>query len=127
MIIHQFTETGEVRKPKKGEYYSYDIKDRELLGKATVDFKECEVPIFTYERIEKEWEPGKHENFFFITDDGLIEKEYCVDSDWEDRLLNYGNCFPTKELAEPYRDIIELVYKCSPEKLKQIKDILKGD
>ena len=71
--------------------------------------------------------PKQWDLFYWIHAEGEI---YETKFDWHNEshgfMYMFGNCFPTKELAEPYRDITELIYKCSPEKLKQIKDILKG-
>ena len=112
-IIHKFTETGEVREPKPNEHFLMD----EYLPKSVIASWDGRgdilnsYPILTYERIIEDWKPEEGDKYYYIT------AELSVYWEWENHCLSekrikVGNCFPTKELAE--------------EKLKQIKDILKG-
>jgi len=99
-IKHVFTETGEVRGEQHEELGNWVIK---CIGNSH--------KIFSYERIEEDWKPKEGEYFWSITTYGeLYRTLWYADTDM--KRYTFGNCFPTKELAE--------------EKLKQIKDILKG-
>ena len=108
-IKHVFTETGEVRKVQRHDYFLTD--DHEIRKSDFINPSSYEYPILDYERIEEEWKPKEGDKYYYIT------AELSVYWEWENHCLSekrikVGNCFPTKELAE--------------EKLKQIKDILKG-
>ena len=110
-IIHQFTETGEVRGPKKNEYY---INDEGFFKKAETDYVMLEYPILTYKRVEEKWKPKYQDNYFYLMGIDIelkVWNDMWVNSDGDNKRWGVGNCFPTKELAE--------------EKLKQIKEILK--
>ena len=111
-IIHKFTETGEVRPPRKNEGYSIDntIYIQDSDGTTVTSY-----PILTYERIIEEWKPKYQDNYFYLTGIDIelkVWNDMWTNSDADDKRYSIGNCFPTKELAE--------------KKLKQIKDILKG-
>ena len=103
-IIHQFTETGEkweeIYMPLN-KWLAQVMESNGAVGK-----------LLTYERIIEEWKPEMHELYFFISTFGEIQSVYWQGNPTDNSTYDYGNCFPTKELAE--------------EKLKQIKDILKG-
>ena len=104
-IIHQFTETGEVRKPYNNEYILCGILPYKVFDANGWD----EFPILIYERIEEDWKPK--EDYYYISSEGIVIKNSWIEGNFDNHLYEYGNCFPTKELAE--------------EKLKQIKEILK--
>ena len=113
-IKHVFTETGEVRTPRKNEGYSIDntIYIQDSDGTTVTSYH-----ILTYEGIEEEWKPKENECYYCISSCGVIMKEMFVmpkryPTNIDTERFNFGNCFPTEELAESA--------------LKQIKDILKG-
>ena len=108
-IIHVFTETGEEREVQDGEYY---LDEPECKNWCSYDKSIRKYPILTYERIEEDWKPKGEEQYFYICGECRVIQDCWNNGTYENRLLEVGNCFPTKELAE--------------EKLKQIKDILKG-
>ena len=103
-IIHQFTETGEkweeIYMPLN-KWLAQVMESNGAVGK-----------LLTYERIEEDWKPKEGDKIWFFTLFGEIRDSYWHSTIGDKQLLQYGNCFSTKELAE--------------EKLKQIKDILKG-
>ena len=118
-IIHQFTETGEVRELQKDEYglrtYERDGVFNEILYQHSNHYYAEKFTILTYERIIEEWKPTNEDYIFFINAKMEIEDHYRAfhyTNEYLECLIKANNCFPTKELAE--------------EKLKQIKDILKG-
>jgi len=113
-IKHVFTETGEVRDPKPNEHFLMD----EYLPKSVIASWDGRgdilnsYPILTYERIIEDWKPEENSLYFSINNFLKIYEYAWKNSIVDNDLYESGNCFPTKELAE--------------EKLKQIKDILKG-
>ena len=112
-IIHQFTETGEVRVPRDNEWY-YNAGDNNSSICVNINTG-LRHPILTYEKIIEDWKPTNEDYIFFINAKMEIEDHYRAfhyTNEYLECLIKANNCFPTKELAE--------------EKLKQIKDILKG-
>ena len=111
-IIHQFTETGEMRVPDKNELYWCEI-DLPCISNGGI---ETPKRIVAYERIEEEWKPKSQDNYFYITEMFKVYNDMFVipthlQTNVHTERYRVGNCFQTKELAE--------------EKLKQIKEILK--
>ena len=110
-IIHQFTETGEVRKITDGEFY-FRMGD----CKSWCDYEPSKdkYRVLTYERIEEEWKLKENDIYFYIdlAHNIVLETFFNNLEGLDEERFKIGNCFPTKELAES--------------KLKQIKDILKG-
>ena len=107
-IKHIFTETGEMRVPDMDELYWSNI-DLPCTSSGGI---ETPKRIVIYERIEEEWKPKENSLYFSINNFLKIYEYAWKNSIVDNDLYESGNCFPTKELAE--------------EKLKQIKDILKG-
>ena len=107
-IIHKFTETGEEREVQDGEYY---LDEPECKNWCSYDKSIRKYPILTYERIEEDWKPKEGDEFYYIDVVGNLRgANYRENAHYP--YFAYGNYFATVELAE--------------EKLKQIKDILKG-
>ena len=107
-IIHQFTETGEVRVPRDNEWY-YNAGDNNSSICVNINTG-LRHPILTYERIEEDWKPKDGDEFYFIDVVGNLRgANYRENAHYP--YFAYGNYFATVELAE--------------EKLKQIKEILK--
>ena len=115
-IKHVFTETGEVRKLQKDEYglrtYERDGVFNEILYQHSNHYYAEKFTILDYERIEEDWKPKGEEQYFYICGECRVIQDCWNNGTYENRLLEVGNCFPTKELAES--------------KLKQIKFLLKG-
>ena len=107
--IYKFTPTGEVRPPKYNEYF---IRTDNLMpDRSSYDFSDNRT-ILKLEIIEEEWKPKDGEPFYII--DSLCEVITLYSTfGLNPKLLDVGNCFPTKELAE--------------EKLEKIKQVLRGE
>ena len=113
-IIHQFTETGEVRRITDGEFY---FRMGDCKSWCSYEPSKDTFGVLSYERIEEEWKPKSQDNYFYITEMFKVYNDMFVipthlQTNVHTERYRVGNCFQTKELAE--------------EKLKQIKDILKG-
>ena len=109
-IIHVFTETGE-GKAKDGDHI---FLNENYLTIAIYRGEESSATykLLSYERIIEDWKPKDMEHYWIIDSDGMVIWENWKNNIEDRSRLRFGNCFPTKELAES--------------KLKQIKDILKG-
>lgn len=62
------------------------------------------------ENWEKNWEPAKGEDYYFIRDDSTID-DYTNNSDFDERIINYKRVFQTYELAEKWLEIDKYLKK----------------
>jgi len=48
----------------------------------------------------KRWKPSLHQKYWFIEPDGGIDWTYWVAGETDKAFYDFGNCFPTKKLAD---------------------------
>jgi len=106
-----FTETGEVRLPKKGEWFlSTDGDIREALA----NYVEASRPIYTREETTTEWKP-EYGDEYQVIDTTMVNQITTVTwNGHEFDFLNYerGNCYPLDmDLTDKINAINEILKK----------------
>lgn len=108
-----FTATGEVRNPKKGEYFM------NLLGR--IEFMDDGQKFITSREIytmqEVEWKPKRNESYYTIDlgePNGVFDTVW-IEDDTDNKFYELGLCFPYTEQG----------HKLAIEKAKQILEFLK--
>ena len=96
-----FTETGEVRFPKKDEWYFDDKSLSTRFDKADCDYIHNPYPIFTLEIIEEKWKPKEGEkcwgiNFYYpnLIYEIRYKSDIWQNKDVFERLLERNLLFP---------------------------------
>lgn len=106
-----FTETGEVRPPKRGEYYAYNKYTD--FQKAPCDYNpQADYPIFSVEVKEVKFVPKKGEVYYFVTDNlRVLRTFYEEEYTFSEARINIGNCFETEAEAQIMADKFKALLK----------------
>lgn len=104
-----FTATGEVRLPKRGEWFSNNTNYCKAIG----DFTDSQYPIYTMEVITENWKPKEDEYFLYVDYGGEVAKSYrdSSGSRWQNDIIAIGNCFPDTPEGEKQAQQKSIEYK----------------